>query len=63
MVIWGTRLLPKSEYIPKEELKLTLSDGKLQSYTNVCIYTEIFILKWATQIMSTAGESRSTIRY
>lgn len=63
MVIWGTRLLPKSEYILKEELKLTLSDGKLQSYTNVCIYTEIFILKWDTQIMSTAGESRSTIRY
>lgn len=55
MVIWGIRLLPKSEYILKEELKLTLSDGKLQSYTNVCIYTEIFILKWATQIMSTAG--------
>lgn len=63
MVIWGTRLLPKSEYILKEELKLTFSDGKLQSYINVCIYTEIFILKWATQIMSTAGESRSTIRY
>lgn len=63
MVIWGTRLLPKSEYILEEELKLTLSDGKLQSYTNVCIYTEILILKWATQIMSTAGESRSTIRY
>lgn len=62
MVIWGTQLLPKSECILKEELKLTLSDGKLQSYTNVYIYTAIFILKWATQIMSTAGESRSTIR-
>lgn len=43
MVIWDTQLLPKSEYILKEELKLTLSDGKLQSYTNVCIYTAIFI--------------------